>query len=151
MQPSVESLRFLRVLSGGLRIIQVLPNGEMERVVRESGLIPSNISLLSNMTIMPGPAIDYRDTPCDESVSTSMIRHKLLSLNRERQITRVDAFAVHPNGTTPLTPNLLLAEERNFTVYYVCQLQQGRQCIIVARPEAEDVEDSFLLAQAPSL
>lgn len=150
MEPSVESMRFLRLLSGGMRILQLRPNGEMDRVVRQSGLVPRKPFELTNITIMPQPSYHYRSTLFDISVPASSIRHQILSLDLDRGITKVEAFAVHPTGTTPLTPELLQSDEHLFTVYYFCQLRQGRQVIIRARPDFMDIEEDLLLAQAPS-
>ena len=145
MQHSLESIRVLRLMNGGLRIIQVRPSGEMDRVVRESELVPTKPHQMSLITIMPRPANDYGEMPHDMKVPMSMFRLQLASLDREHEITKVEAFAVHPNGTPILTPRFLEANEHLFTVYYCCH-HSGGKVILMVRPESDHVEEDFLVA-----
>ena len=148
MQPSLESMRVLRLMNGGLRIIQVRPDGEMDRVVLESDLVPRKPSEMSRVTIMPRPAYEYGEITHDYKETVSMFRQRLASLDREHEITKVEAFAVHPNGTYNLTPNSLTGNERHFTVYY-CIHRLGAKMILQVRPEMDDVEDDFCAELRP--
>ena len=148
MEPSIESHRHLRLLSGGIRILQLRPNGEMDRVVQQSGLVPRKPFQLSSITILPGPSSEYQHTPCDVDVPESRFRHQLLSLDLEHEITKVFAFAACQHGTPTLTPEAFQGCERLFTVYYFCNLRVGGQVVIRARPDflvLNDIEDNFLL------
>lgn len=114
----------------GIRSYTRLPNGEMERTIEESHLIPSSPYETSNIYILPKPTAEYGSCPCDTEVARLNFRHLMLQIDGRHGIQSVQAFAAHRNGAERLTPQLLPAglitmKEDDFTLWCTLTLSDG--------------------------
>lgn len=114
----------------GIRIFNLLPNGQMERTIEESHLVPSSPYDTSTIYILPGPTDAYESLPYDEEVQPRYFGHAIMAIDNRHGIQSVKAFAAHPNGTDPLTPDLLPRQlltmyENDFTLWFTLTFSDG--------------------------
>ena len=117
-------------MGDGIRVYTRLPTGEIDRTIEESHLVPSSPYTTSNIYILPNPPAEYASCPYDMEVGPHNFRHVMRQIDGRHRIQSVEAFAAHPNGTMPLTPQLLPArritvEEDAFTLWCTLTLSDG--------------------------
>lgn len=152
----------------GMRIYHRLDNGEINRNIEESKVLPSfdtfervangeNIRNLEesmfvpsilprhcpDIYILPKPTAEYQhvlpyDLQADGGESFRSLLHRLDQDGRFG-IQNVEAFAAHPNGTIPLTLQLLPTElflggEHQYTLWCELTFTNGSTTIIKRNP-----------------
>ena len=87
----------------GIRMYIRLANGEIERTIEESHLVPSSPYKMSTIYILPNPTAQYETRSYDLEAPLDYFETLMLARDRQHGIESVKAFAAHPNGTNPLT------------------------------------------------
>lgn len=137
---AIGTTRVVRGVGDGIRIYHICINGEVRRTIEETNLVPSlNPFQFSNIFILPNPTVDYRTRPHDWEASSDKFDSTLRVIDLHHGIQSAAAFAAHPNGTNPLTPQILPIElfhgdEHQFTLWYTLKLANGTTKIIKRNP-----------------
>ena len=153
MEQAFESIRVYHLVSGGVRRVTLLPNGQMSRIVQQSHLVPSKPERLSEIVILPGPYLQYKDNMNAPWITTvpSMLREHLTRIDIKHKITSVKGFAAHLGGTTsstaPLTPDFLQSEAHLFTVWYYLTTEDGRHLCIEVGHDMSFAQQEFQAAE----
>ena len=114
----------------GIRTYIRLANGEIERTIEESHLVPSSPFKMSTIYILPNPTAEYETRPFDAEVAPEDFCNALVAFDDRHGIQSLEVFAAHPNGANPLTPQLLpsqlFTQDRgDFTVWCTFNLLDG--------------------------
>lgn len=114
----------------GIRIYTRLPNGEIDRTIEETNLVPSLPYKTSKIYILPNPTAEYATRPYDEEVPPEYFGTALIAIDHTHGIQSVEAFASLPNGTNPLTaqllpPGLIKMDQDDFTLWCTLTFSDG--------------------------
>ena len=120
----------------GIRTFILLANGEIERTIEESHLVPSSPYKMSTIYILPNATAEYETRPYDIEVPEEYFGTAMLAKDRQHGIESVNAFAAHPNGTNPLTAQILprklfKMEYDDFTMWYILTFSDGTASKII--------------------